>query len=186
MTTRLTSFAHFLGSYACLLYATAEKEKAWLQTHLSSGLFLWFVLGRGLLQSLSLSLSFPLHHAYALQPHHIWIHPRSESHVNQTPLKQSTELIRWHPVNIHLWKFEIIFGVFGFFSRENSSILPLQDWQCQQLETRSAVHRQRPQIQTMLGPPQQWALSQFLAQDEWIHWRWCVNWWLQYEQSTCH
>ena len=94
MTTRLTSFAHFLGSYACLLYATAEKEKARLQTHLSSGLFLWFVLGRGLLQSLSLSLSFPLHHAYALQPHHIWIHPRSESHVNQTPLKQSTELIR--------------------------------------------------------------------------------------------
>ena len=119
MTTRWTSFAQFLGSYACLLYATAEKEKAWLQTHLSSGLFLWFVLGRGLLQSLSLSLSFPLHHAYALQPHHIWIHPRSESHVNQTPLKQSTELIRWHPVNIHLWKFEIIFGVFGFFSREN-------------------------------------------------------------------
>ena len=115
MTTRWTSFAQFLGSYACLLYATAEKEKAWLQTHLSSGLFLWFVLGRGLLQSLSLSLSFPLHHAHALQPHHIWIHPRGESHVNQTPLKQSTELIRWHIVNVHLWKFEIIFGVFGFF-----------------------------------------------------------------------
>ena len=185
MTTRLTSFAHFLGSYACLLYATAEKEKAWLQTHLSSRLFLWFVLGRGLLQSLSLSLSFPLHHAYALQPHHIWIHPRSESHVNQTPLKQSTELIRWHPVNVHL-EIRDYRRCFWIFSRENSSILPLQDWQCQQLETQSAVHRQGPQIQTTLGPPQQWALSQFLAQDEWIHWRWCVNWWLQYEQSTCH
>lgn len=118
MTTRLTSFAHFLGSYACLLYATAEKEKARLQTHLSSGLFLWFVLGRGLLQSLSLSLSFPLHHAYALQPHHIWIHPRSESHVNQTPLKQSTELIRWHPVNVHL-EIRDYLRCFWIFSREN-------------------------------------------------------------------
>lgn len=64
-----------------------------MYTHQSWGLFLKFLLGRGLFLSLSLGFSFSFHHTHTLLAHHIWVHPGTKRHVNQTPLKQRTNVI---------------------------------------------------------------------------------------------
>lgn len=67
------------------------------RAHLSGGLFLKFILGGGLLLSLSLDLSVSFHHTEAFLSHHIWIHPGTKRHVNQATLKQRTKLLTYTP-----------------------------------------------------------------------------------------